>query len=257
MTDLNTIQAFEERSFNAWPTRRGVLAGGWLYRLGDGYTNRANSINAIAQRPSFEGVLPFAEQLCRENGVPPVFRLSPLAPPQADAALEHAGYTAYSPTVVMTAPIAAVAAAPDISIETHPSEEWLAGFARLAGLSEGNAAAHGFIVGAILQQAAFATVRYQGKEVGYGLAVTERGAVGLFDLVVDERLRGRGLGRTMIEALTAWGAGHGAETAYLQVAEANAAAIRLYDRLGFRTLYRYHYRLPSTGRCGRRAYSGE
>ena len=34
----------------------------------------------------------------------------------------------------------------------------------------------------------------------------------------------------------------GAEEAYLQVVETNLGAIRLYERAGFETVYRYHYR---------------
>ncbi|MGX1305561.1 ribosomal protein S18 acetylase RimI-like enzyme [Amorphus suaedae] len=248
MISLTDIQALEERAFNAWPSRRTVMADGWLYRLGDGYTNRANSVNACVAHPPFAGVLETAETLYPACGLQPVFRLSPLAPPEADAVLHEAGYAFASPTVVLTAPVTghAVCDLPEacsVRVVAHPSDDWMEGFAGLAGLSASSASAHAAIVRAIAVPAGFATVLLDGRPVGYGLAVHERGAVGLFDLVISEGARRRGLGRALITALLAWGRGLGATSAYLQVAVANEGALRLYDRLGFSEAYRYHYRI--------------
>lgn len=251
MISLTDIQALEERAFNAWPARRAVLTGGWLYRLGDGYTNRANSVNACVPHPSFDGVLSSAETLYKANGLRPVFRLSPLAPPEADTALDQAGYEFASSTLVLTAPLpGSTPRVPSASVRvgTHPSDDWMAGFAHLTGLTPHDMSAHATIVRAIALPAAFATVVVDGQAIGYGLAVVERGAVGLFDLVISVEKRGRGHGRMLIEALLGWGRELGAEQAYLQVAEANEAALRLYVRTGFREAYRYHYRIaPPVG----------
>lgn len=248
MTSLADIQALEERAFNAWPSRRTVLADGWLHRLGDGYTNRANSVNACVPHPSFEGVLEMAETLYPACGLSPVFRLTPLAPPGADATLGAAGYAFVSPTLVLTMPLAGQAtseppSACSVRVDAHPSDDWMEGFVRLAGLSAASASAHSAIVHAIAMPAGFATGRLDGRAVGYGLAVAERGAVGLFDLVVSASERRRGLGRVLIAALLDWGRAHGARRAYLQVAVANDGALRLYDGLGFTEAYRYHYRV--------------
>lgn len=80
--------------------------------------------------------------------------------------------------------------------------------------------------------------------LGFGLAVTDRGMVGLFDIVVAPSERGRGHGRALTRSLLAWGRSAGAHTGYLQVREANDAARRLYAGLGFIEAYRYHYRVP-------------
>ncbi|MEW5423863.1 GNAT family N-acetyltransferase [Amorphus sp. 3PC139-8] len=267
MVDASAIQAFEERGFNAWPTRRSVLSGGWLFRLGDGYTNRANSVNAYLPNAPFDGVRELAEELFSQNGLAPLFRMTPLASTEADNALADAGYTVFSPTLLLTAPIVSKPVRRpelrqnqhlepfgdsvksgtdlrDVVLIARPTPEWIGGIAGMLGLTERDAAAHEAIVRAIVMPAAFATMRRAGSAVGYGLAVYERGAVGLFDLVVAERYRGQGLGRSLIDALMAWGQAIGARQAYLQVAEANVGALRLYDRLGFGRLYRYHYRLP-------------
>jgi ribosomal protein S18 acetylase RimI-like enzyme len=39
-----------------------------------------------------------------------------------------------------------------------------------------------------------------------------------------------------------WGRQERAETAYLQVSDGNPVALALYDSLGFRAAYAYHYR---------------
>ncbi len=67
---------------------------------------------------------------------------------------------------------------------------------------------------------------------------------GLFSLVVRPDVRGRGLGRRLVrcllDTLTA-------EKIYLQVAMDNPVAIRLYESLGFRTVYSYQHVLAPEG----------
>lgn len=65
--------------------------------------------------------------------------------------------------------------------------------------------------------------------------------LGLRSLHVDPARRRRGLARSLLAALVGWGAERGASTVYLQVLADNAAALALYDSLGFRTHHAYRY----------------
>ena len=77
-----------------------------------------------------------------------------------------------------------------------------------------------------------------------GYAGSDGEWVGLGGLWVDPAARRSGLGLAVVGALLDWGAAQGATTAYLQVLADNAAAIGLYDRLGFREHHRYRYLTP-------------
>ena len=90
---------------------------------------------------------------------------------------------------------------------------------------------------------AFATLSHEGSACGYGLAVIERGAAGLFDIQVAGTLRGRGLGRFLVAAILAQARQCGAGSAWLQVLAANEAACALYRRLGFTPVHSYAYRV--------------
>ncbi len=57
----------------------------------------------------------------------------------------------------------------------------------------------------------------------------------LQDLFVDATLRGRGIGRALIEAVYARAEAAGARRVYWHVLEANAAAVRLYDKVAPRS----------------------
>jgi ribosomal protein S18 acetylase RimI-like enzyme len=158
--------------------------------------------------------------------------------------LASAGYSLFDPSLVMTALISDGASDAAIEIESAPSAEWLEGHAQANDVSVARRPAHAAIVRSIVVPAAFATVRKAGRPAGFGLAVCERGMVGLFDIVVAPEARRQGLGRAVTEALLHWGYRSGARTAYLQVRAVNAPALDLYARLGFAEAYRYHYRIP-------------
>ena len=241
------IRALEERAFNAWPARQTVFHRGWVFRLSGGYTKRANSVNALLPGAPFDGVLDAATALYARHGLPAVFRLSPLAPPDADKALAEAGYQHFDPSLVLHRPLSLGAAAkPDGStvVHTAASDAWLDGFAAANGVALHHRGLHRSMLQAIAHPAAFALQHVQGQAVGFGLAVLERGAVGLYDLAVAPDHRGGGRGRALVEALLHWAAEAGATTAYLQVRAQNAPALRLYESMGFKTAYGYHYRVP-------------
>lgn len=245
-TSSETIRALEERALNAWPARQSVLHGGWVMRLSGGFTKRANSVNALESNASFTGVRSAAEALYARQGLAPLFRISPLAPATADEELAHAGYTHFDPSLVMaTTGLNAAQAHAGVHIDTIPTAPWLDGFAAANGVQAHNHAIHHAMLHAIALPCAFATLRDgAGSTVGFGLAVLERGAIGLYDIVVDPSMRGQGHGRGLVQALLQWGRDAGAASAYLLVRAQNEVARRLYAGLGFSEVYGYHYRIP-------------
>jgi ribosomal protein S18 acetylase RimI-like enzyme len=242
--DLTQVRAFEERAFNAWPARQTVLNNGWIFRLSEGFTKRANSANAAQPGAAFTGVRAAAEALYERQGLPTVFRISPLAPPEADRELDDAGYVFFDPTQVTRATLDGAASDPSVHIACAPSAAWLDGFAAANAVNPRQRPVHDAMVRAIAMRAAFATLHEDDKAIGFGLAVLERGAAGFYDIVVDPDRRRRGHGRTLMRALMHWAREAGAASAYLQVREQNGAARRMYAALGFEDFYRYHYRVP-------------
>lgn len=247
-TPTALVSALEERAFNAWPAHQTVFHQGWVFRLTGGYTKRANSVNALVPGAPFDGVLAAATALYARHGLPAVFRISPLAPAAADQALANAGYQHFDPSLVLHRPLASgVAAKSDGStvVSAAPSQAWLDGFAAANGVAAHHRNLHRSILDAIAHPVGYALQRdAQGHAVGFGLAVLERGAVGLYDLAVAPGHRGTGRGRALVQALLHWAAEGGATSAYLQVRAQNAAALRLYESMGFTTAYGYHYRVP-------------
>ncbi|MCL1844910.1 MAG: GNAT family N-acetyltransferase [Defluviitaleaceae bacterium] len=79
--------------------------------------------------------------------------------------------------------------------------------------------------------------------VACGSAVIERGCMGLLNVVVDERLRRKGYGTELCVALLSAAKQKQAHIAYLQVEQANAPAIRMYEGLGYKKIYSYWYRV--------------
>ncbi|KAF1037797.1 MULTISPECIES: GNAT family N-acetyltransferase [Delftia] len=248
--DPETVVGVEQRGFNAWPAQRTVLCGDWLLRAAQGHTKRANSANAHQPGARLGALLAQIEAFYQRQGLPPVFRLSPLASPEADAQLAQAGYLLADPSLVMRAALADMAQPADekgwtLAMDARPGAAWLQGFAEAGAVPPRHRQAHHHMLQSIAWPAAFATLRVGGEVAGFGLAVLERGCVGLYDIVIAPAMRGRGLGRALVCGLLHWGRTQGAQWAELQVRTPNRVARGLYESLGFHPLYAYHYRLPA------------
>src|SRR5258708_37324392 len=92
----------------------------------------------------------------------------------------------------------------------------------------------------------FGTLKERDNTAVVGLAVAERGYVGLFDIVTAGAYRNRGLGTQLLLHLMQWGKANYAHSAYLQVMRNNSPALNLYAKLGFREIYSYWYRVKTS-----------
>ena len=78
-----------------------------------------------------------------------------------------------------------------------------------------------------------------GKRVlGYSCFWSLSGEVQLVNIAVHPDLRGKGLGRRLLNHLLLEAESREAEKIFLEVRPSNWAAIGLYERLGFKVLYR-------------------
>ncbi len=220
-----------------------------------------------------DAALERVEARYRAAGLPPSFHISEAAqPPGLDVLLAARGYTLEAPTLVMAAsPIAVVAAtapapvaqssgthspvSPEVRVAATPDGAWT----DLWWSVDGRGDAHDRAVALQILQASpalYATVPGPHAALAVGRLALAGPWAGLYCLAVDPGARGTGLGTAVVHALAVAGQARGASALWLQVVEANAAARRLYERHGFRTVGRYHYRTgpvrPGPGLARRR-----
>jgi ribosomal protein S18 acetylase RimI-like enzyme len=245
------VLALEEMNFNAWPALKTVHYDGWLLRCTGGASRRPNSVNCITPSalPLSEKIAA-AETLYERWGREAIFRLTPLADEGLDQVLEQRGYQVQEPTFVQLASVTQHGVAPEVHLYTSARETWIAAALRVRGLGEGEAAVFAAQHRAIGVESVWALVTANGLPAAVGVGALERGWVGLHGIYVSQKMRRRGLARIVSETLLGYAHARGARRSWLQVAQANAAALPLYRFLGFSTAYSYHHRIRVTGSPG-------
>ncbi len=246
MSDNSLVIGLESRLLNAWPSFDYQTYDGWILRLANGYSKRANSATPFLPGATLDDEL-IDHMVARfvEAQVRPTFRLNGLQAPGVDEMLRTRGFKEIEPTHVLLAPIDGGNCEVDPEVELQPqvSKRWVREAAQSYGGDKNDDETLMKIVSRIRQKVAFATLSLDEKPVAWGLGVVERGYLGLYDIVVSPDLRGIGLGRRVVMSLIAWGCQEGARKAYLQVREENEIARSLYGAFGFEIAYRYTHRV--------------
>jgi N-acetylglutamate synthase len=253
MTATGLVQALETRLVNAWPSLETQIVDDWILRFAKGYSKRANSASPLLPGASLDDAQ--IDQIVKQfeaHNLRPTFRLTSLQAPDVDERLARRGFIEIEPTCGMMAPLSEAANIepqveldPTVVIDAAPKPRWIKEVAASYGGDKADHLVLGEILERIRQPAAYATLSLDARPSAWGLAVTERGFVGLFDIVVAPDLRGLGLGRQIVCALMEWARQQGAENAYLQVRESNTGARDLYRTLGFSDVYRYTHRVTA------------
>ncbi|ASA20616.1 GNAT family N-acetyltransferase [Paenibacillus donghaensis] len=242
----------EEITLNTWPAEQSVLLNGWVLRTSSGYTKRANSVNPL-YAPERSGMgadeqFKYAEAYYQAAGLVPVFKITPFIQPEAlDGMLELRGYRKVEPSSVRVLDLKQVpsitGSSLTVHIEDHLNEEWLSVFSELAELTASNRDTLRRMLSASSLKQGYAVVAVEGIPAACGLGILQRGYLGLYDIVTAPAYRRTGLAVGLIKGLLQWGMERGASGAFLQVLKNNSGASALYDKLGFKEIYNYWYRV--------------
>ena len=218
------IRNLEHAAALAWPGVEHEWLDGWLLRFGHGSTRRANS--AVPLTVSSGEVPGALVDWYTDRGVAPL-----VAAPDRLFRVPS-GVPTDGENVVMTAELGPSDAG--VSVASYPDDDWLRLYRREVPVDVLTAVIDG--------EVAFATVT--GAGVGRAaVTVAPDGTrwVGLSAVHVVEEARRRGIARDLCAALLAWGGERGATRAYVQVLTDNAAAIKLYESMGFAEHHRTRY----------------
>ena len=262
------IRYMEEISLNAWPSHKSELYDGWLLRYSHNYTHRTNSVEQVS--PSLipvEEKIAFCENAYRHHGTPIHFKINPLVDPAFERMLEARGYTVSHIPEVMTADLKEMKLMPgaveeyefanrwhmpssvrfsdDLVVLVQPviTDEWISGVLHLNGTCEPLLRRIvPSMYKAIPKKTIACSIEADGRMVASGLGICDREYIGLYAIYVSPACRRRHYARAICSTLLLGGSRQGADRAYLQVVQGNAAAKRLYEDLGFRDYYTYWFR---------------
>jgi len=246
VTESGLVEACETRIVNAWPSPTTLIVDQWVVRFANGYSGRANSASSLRAGGDMDAAtLGFVEDLYRQAGLPPRIRFTPLVAEDARRRFAERGYRIESASFGMIAELDPSLHLPvaGMTVAAQAEDAWIDGVSSQQTGNKRNRDHLAAIVTGVRLPAAFATLMHDGRPAAYAMSVAERGMAEIGAVIVDETLRGRGLGRQLMRGLMGWAAAQGCSRAYLQVEQGNAHARDLYQRLGFRTAYAYETRV--------------
>lgn len=233
--DLATIKT--------WPAAVTEERNGWFFLAAGGVTGRVNAVWPLAWNGAdVEAAITDAEAWYEARNLPPRFKLTDdaFAPEDLAQRLARRGYESVMPTLVMTAPVSATPTPDDVAIYTALP----AAFDVVIRDTSKDDAEYDERLSIALrapQPAAFAVIERERGAAAIGMCAAAGDLAGIFLMRTAPEARRQGLARRIFRALMAQCASWGATTAFLQVDDANASAIALYESEGFAPLTTYRF----------------
>jgi GNAT superfamily N-acetyltransferase len=242
------VRQIEAAGYRCWPARELEEFDGWQLRYADGFSRRGNSVCPTASSTlDLDAKLAYCIDWFQRRGLRLVVRQTPLSERGLEEELEKRGFTLEGRTSVMVADLENVVAADRAEPMPQPTDTWWAAMAGLWSIGPERRTGWRNIIEAIRLPTAYVLHRAEDRPDAAGLGVVDGPWIGLFEVIVAEEWRRRGIGRGLTESLLSWGRKMGAERSFLQVVEGNGPALALYEKLGFRSAYTYWYRRAPRG----------
>ncbi len=240
------IRSVEYMLMRSWPALKQEVYDGWIIRTANGYTKRVNSISPYYE--SFfdlDEKIEFCENYFNKKGLDIAFKLlEDKNCLEIDEILEKRGYLKESLVSVMKAPLVDVNfKLGDFFIDSEFSEYWFEFFVRERELNSTEAHTLREILKKNDHKNFYVFKKIDEKIVAGGLGVIEEDKLGIYNVFVSPNMRGKGYGEEVVKRIMIEGRRRNIEFAYLQVEKENKNAIKLYDKLGFKEIYCYWYRV--------------
>jgi ribosomal protein S18 acetylase RimI-like enzyme len=236
----------EELSMNAWPSIQTVIYDGWIIRLANGYTKRANSINPIyLSKINLEEKIQYCKKLYVRYNLPTVYKLVECNEHKIiDRELETLKYEIVDTTSVQICDDIKILGKdyPGIHRCIDFNEEWINGFIECNNIRIEFIDTLKMMLKNITGNKVVVYKRLDKEIVGCGYGVIENGYVGLFDIVIKENKRGNGYGKEIVKSILSEAGKAGIGKSYLQVVNTNEIAKGLYKKIGYKEKYKYWYR---------------
>ncbi|NHK30057.1 MAG: GNAT family N-acetyltransferase [Asgard group archaeon] len=248
MAKKDLIRLLQEISCNAWPAKKNHILNGWIVRLAEGITRRANSVLPLGYYGNdVQKDVKQVEQIYDQWNLPSVFQIPDYYEPQELLSiLEERGYVKEAESLVMSCSVNEIShisqnGSFSYSHKKQESDEWFIALQQFSNASDDRINGVRKIINRISQPKNFFYAKKNGSIIGVALVIFERSHLGIYNMITNPEFRRQGIAKSIIYEIKKWCQDKDIENIYLQVQGDNLGAIKLYKSVNLTETFRYRY----------------
>ncbi|MCL1600372.1 MAG: GNAT family N-acetyltransferase [Actinomycetia bacterium] len=239
---IPSVEGIENSGSTAWSPDETATISGWRVVSSGGFTRRLNSAASVGEVDTSMETCNAISRWLAERGAGLTVRVTPLMEDGVIAAcLRDWGLARRDPTLVMVRRPEPANGHDDVVVVAADDPGYTAELIDLNYPDTSVRAAWDRIV----ERAGSSAVGLWVPGRAVGFTVVSNGIASVFSVAVREGNRRFGLATAIMNASAAWALERDVEWQFVQVLGTNAAAIELYEELGFIERYRYSYLQPT------------